>query len=51
MPSTKPFAMRYNEVVKAWLDLNGLALDTETSSLSVEQAKSLSDFVEDYYLG
>jgi hypothetical protein len=42
--------MRYNEVVKAWLDLNGLALDTETKSLNVEQAKSLQGFVEEYYL-
>lgn len=43
--------MRYNEVVKAWLDLNGLALNTEISSLSVQQSKSLSDFVNWYYLG
>jgi hypothetical protein len=51
MPSTKPFIMRYNEVVKMWLDLNSLALNTETSSLSVQQAKSLATFVNWYYLG
>lgn len=51
MPSTKPFTMRYNEVVKSWLDLRGLPLDTETMSLSDNQINDLNEFVEWYYLG
>ena len=51
MPSTKPFTMRYNEVVTTWLDLNGMPLNTEISSLPLEQAKSLAKFVHWYYLG
>lgn len=43
--------MRYNEVVKAWLDLRGLPLDTETMSLDGEQIKDLTEFVDWYYLG
>lgn len=43
--------MKYNEVVTTWLDLNGLPLGTDVSSLPVEQAKSLAGFVYDYYLG
>lgn len=51
MPSTTPFIMRYNDVVEFWLDLNGLSLETDVSCLPLEQAKSLSRFVTEYYLG
>jgi len=51
MPSTKPFTMRYNEVVKTWLDLRNLPLDTETLSLNDNQVNDLTEFVEWYYLG